>query len=339
MSFFGRYFPFWHFPKAWKCSHVANYFSKKKATSHKNNQKISCQASEILAMFPVVRHFAYTIVQPRGHCPEASLALLAMAMAMHDGNQAGVTTRASLLDAMEDAIDRFTKAFDIPLIKKWHCMLHLPDSMERHGLLPNCFASETKHVQIGALATNLQNQNHFEKHLLGQVVAKEISLLDQPNLFSRSKPGFQESAGQFEFIPETPVDQALCSHFAKIRGATCSSGDVVLYHVGNHVHPPWQVAEIKLHFDFQGHAATLVNAWGLKEYLPSKQYATCSLSTNMGFIPTGDILASVIWSKNTIDAKVLLPCQIYSKDLSAKCSMLAGNVFFGNNFFWPTSWQ
>ena len=35
----------------------------------------------------------------------------------------------------------------------------------------------------------------------------------------------------------------------------------------------------------------------------------------MGFIPTEDILAPVIWSKNDTEAKVLLPYQIYSKDL------------------------
>lgn len=217
--------------------------------------------------------------------------LLAMSMAIgqvHDGNQAGVTTRASLLDAMEDAIDQFTIAFDTPLIKKWHWMLHLPDSLERHGLLPNCFASERKHKPIGALAANLQNQNHFEKHLLSQVVAKEISLLDQPNLFPegifllKAKQASKKVLANLNLFLETPVDQALCSHFAQVRGATCSAGDVVSYHVGNHVHPPWQVAEIKLHFDFQGHAATLVNAWGLKEYLPSKQYAIRSVSTYLG---------------------------------------------------------
>jgi len=81
------------------------------------------------------------------------------------------------------------------------------------------------------------------------------------------------------------------------------------------VHPPWQVAEIKLQFDFQGHATTLVNAWALQQYFPRKQYAICTASANMGFIPTEDILAPVIWSKNDTEAKVLLPYQIYSKDL------------------------
>ena len=219
------------------------------------------------------------------------------------------------------AIDHFAAAFDTPLIKKWHWMLHLPDSLARHGLLPNCFASERTHKPIGALANNLQNQNHFEQHLLSQVVAKEISFLDQPNLFPegvfllKAKDASKKVLARLNLFLETPVDQALSSHFAKVRGATCSSGDVVLYHVGSHVHPPWQVAEIKLQFDFQGHATTLVNAWALQQYFPRKQYAICTASTNMGLIPAEDILAPVIWSKNDTEAKVLLPYQIYSKDL------------------------
>ena len=145
--------------------------------------------------------------------------------------------------------------------------------------------------------------------------------LDQPNLFPegvfllKAKDASKKVLANLNLFLETPVDQALSSHFAKVRGVTCSSGDVVLYHVGSHVHPPWQVAEIKLHFDFQGHATTLVNAWDLQQYLPSKQYAICIASTNMGFIPTEDILAPVIWTKNDTEAKVLLPYQIYSKDL------------------------
>ena len=132
------------------------------------------------------------------------------------------------------AIDHFAAAFDTPLIKKWHWMLHLPDSLARHGLLPNCFASERTHKPIGALANNLQNQNHFEQHLLSQVVAKEISFLDQPNLFPegvfllKAKDASKKVLAHLNLFLETPVDQALSSHFAKVRGATCSSGDVVL---------------------------------------------------------------------------------------------------------------
>ena len=145
--------------------------------------------------------------------------------------------------------------------------------------------------------------------------------LDQPNLFPegvfllKAKDASKKVLANLNLFLETPVGQGLELTFCQSKRSHLQFGDVVLYHVGSHVHPPWQVAEIKLHFDFQGHATTLVNVWDLQQYLPSKQYAICTASTNMGFIPTEDTLAPVIWSKNNTEAKVLLPYQIYSKDL------------------------
>lgn len=234
---------------------------------------------------------------------------------VHDGNQAGTITRASLLTAMEEAIQSFAKAFDVPLIKKLHWMLHLPDALTRYGTLPNCLQ------QKGALATNLQNQDRFEKHLLEQAIAKEISTLDQPDLFKEGvflvnpKAASKKVLANLFASLQIELHQALTSHVAKVRGTTCIAGDVILYHVGNHVHPHWQVAEIKLHFGFQGTAMTMIHAWDLQSYVPAKQYASCKPSNMLGFIPTEDILVSVIWTQSSSEAKVLLPHRIYAKDV------------------------
>ena len=48
-------------------------------TSHKNNQKISVQASECLAIYPIVRQFVYNVALPNGLQAPACQALLAMA--------------------------------------------------------------------------------------------------------------------------------------------------------------------------------------------------------------------------------------------------------------------
>ena len=37
--FLERYFPFWHFPKAWKCSHVANHFFQEKSHTPQEQPK------------------------------------------------------------------------------------------------------------------------------------------------------------------------------------------------------------------------------------------------------------------------------------------------------------
>ena len=59
----------------------------------------------------------------------------------------------------------------------------MPDTHQRFGFLPSCFANERKHKPIGQLATSLLNKKNFETNLLEQALAKEICHLDQPQLF------------------------------------------------------------------------------------------------------------------------------------------------------------
>ena len=152
-------------------------------TSHKQNGKKTCQASECLAMFPIIRHFIHSVAMPKGHKPEACQAFLAMAAFMdqvHDGNQAGLITRTTLLPAVEQAIQSFHQAFpELSLIKKWHWQFHMPDALQRFGFLPSCFANERKRAPAQALL----NQKKIEANLLEQALAQEICHLDTADLF------------------------------------------------------------------------------------------------------------------------------------------------------------
>ena len=145
---------------------------------------------DLLTIFPIVRHYLHTIIMPAGSCPKACEAFLAHADLLdqvHQGTMYGATTRASLLPAAEFAIQSFQEAdFGVPLMKKWHWLLHLPDFLQSHGTLPSTFTTERKHKTIGKLATNLQKTTAFESHLMQQVVAMEIITLKEPGLFPDS---------------------------------------------------------------------------------------------------------------------------------------------------------
>ena len=240
---------------------------------------------------------------------------------VHDGNQAKAITHASLLQAMEAALETFQIAFDVPMIKKWHWMLHLPDHLARYGLLPNCFAQERKHKPIGQQANLLTNQKLYERHLLDQVVAKEISHLDAPDLFPegvflfKPRPASKKVLANLNLLLETKVTAAVCCNAAKVRGATISTGDAILYHAGHRVQPHWQVGEVQNHFNFGGHCSTLIKARDIHSYMPSQQYCKCTRSDTLGFIPIETILVAVVHTKGQQDSKVLLPYPIYSKDL------------------------
>ena len=111
------------------------------------------------------------------------------------------------------ALKTFKIAFDVPMIKEWHWMLHLPDHLARYGLLPNCFAQERMHKPIGQQANLLTNQK-YERHLLDQ--AKEISHLDAPGLFPESvfllkpKPASKKVLANLNLLLE-PKSMQLCN--------------------------------------------------------------------------------------------------------------------------------
>ena len=153
-------------------ANISVYFSKRRKL--KKIRKPKC-AAECLAIFPVMRYFLETIIQPQGLCPEAVKSFLAMALVIdqcHGGIQWKATTRASLLSAVEDCNYAFQAAFpDAPMIRKWHWHLHLPDSYAKFEPLPSCFTCERKHKTISSFDSRLLKTQSFEANLLEQILA------------------------------------------------------------------------------------------------------------------------------------------------------------------------
>ena len=122
-QFLERYYQLWQYPKSHKCQYIHTLFQKKKIEKNKKAQKFSCTASECLAIFPVMRHFLETIIQPQGLCPKEVKSFLAMALVIdqcHGGIQWKTTTRSSLLAAVEDCNQSFSEAFpEATMIRKW----------------------------------------------------------------------------------------------------------------------------------------------------------------------------------------------------------------------------
>ena len=179
--------PIGFFPRVGKANTLAATLPRK-MTSHKQNGKPSCQVSECLAMFPTIRHFIHSVAMPKGHKPEACQAFLAMAAFIdqaHDGNQAGLITRTTLLPAVEQAIQTFHQAFpEISLVKKWHWQFHMPDTLQRFGFLPSCFANERKHKPIGALAQALLSQKKLRPTCWSKPLPKRSAIWTQ-QIFSK----------------------------------------------------------------------------------------------------------------------------------------------------------
>ena len=339
-QFLENFFPLWQFPKNSKTPHLGTFFQKKKVASHKNSQKISCQASECLALFPVVRHFVHSVANPQKHQPKACAALLAMANLIdqiQDGNLANLISRDTLVQAAENAITTFQQAWpDIPLIKKWHWQFHMGDTHQRFGRLVSCFANERKHKPIGALAQALQNTKNFETNLLEQVLSQEICKLDQQDVFKdgvylvSSKPASKATLQTLAKLLGEPIAKAQSSLCASVTHTQCCKGDVVLYQTNGTI----GVAEIQMHLHIHDVLTTLVKVWHIQEWKPSQQFARCHIDQSLGFVPTKDILVPIIHHQSQGNAKVLLPYQIYSKyTLPWKKRLHLGNAWVANVCF------
>lgn len=319
-NFLEEYFQRFQFPKAWKASHVHSLFTKKKVEKFRKANKFSCLASEILAIYPIVRHLIHVHLEPRKLCPEACQAFCTMAEIIdqcHGGTQWKVTTRASLLEAIEAGNQAFAHAFPtVGMIKKWHWHLHLPDSYARYGHLPSCFTCERKHKTISSFATRLQHTQGYEINLLQQVVSNEIMALQQENVFPNAatlvkpKKATQKQKDIISIFLLGPCEDAFSSMCARLaQGGQIFNEDVIIYQKGSE----WRIAQVQFHVQICGTQATLVQVWEIQEYHLDKQYVKCNVSSQYGFISLSSILFPVTFAKGNDGAKVLLPYPLYAK--------------------------
>ena len=104
-----KYVQLWSCPGASKAGHLPALFSSRMVSKHQASYKFCCQASDLLTIFPIVRHYLHTIIMPLGSCPKACEAFLAHADLLdqvHQGTMYGATTRASLLRSLPSRASR-----------------------------------------------------------------------------------------------------------------------------------------------------------------------------------------------------------------------------------------
>ena len=148
--------------------------------------------------------------------------------------------------------------------------MHLPDSLARFGHLPSCFTCERKHKTISSFATKLLKTDSFEAHLLEQILANEICVLKEPNIFPAVAHLVKERtaiAKEIEAIApfmSQECSRAKISSVAKLsRGIQIHSGDAIVYSNGDGL-SSWSVAQVLFHAYVFGMATTLVEMWTIE---------------------------------------------------------------------------
>ncbi len=99
----------WRWPSKHYSAHLPDIFSEDRQDSHRDAKHIKCQASDLIALQPVLAHFVRTVLVPTGLCTaecNAFLAMCEMAEFIASFNRGKVTPTM-----MSNAVNNFLKLF------------------------------------------------------------------------------------------------------------------------------------------------------------------------------------------------------------------------------------
>jgi hypothetical protein len=298
-------------------SNLGRFFDDTRRTSNRKAGTFKCQASDALALYPVLSFFVLTMFLRTGHAVPACGAFITLCdlLDLFTSCARGVVTPLMMRRRVHLFLDAFVAAFGVQsMIPKCHWLLHFARHLERWGNLLACFVTERKHKMLKRYANDLDNTSHFERSLMAEVVCHQIQALDDPNTFSSAiglvKPQkaprkladvlMAEFQVEYEFVAT-----ATTSRFSKF--ATCSKKDVVLFTKG----ASYVAGEIWAHADIHGVAVSIVSEWALLEHAAATMSATWTVQQNPVYIATSDILAACVWTRMSHNVvRTFLPTRV-----------------------------
>ena len=192
-------------------------------------------ASELLAIFPLVRHFIEAVVRPR--CPVImrdaleSFASLCQAVAMLNAMKRVSTniTRQNcdkLKATLATHLRLFQRAYGSDCVRpKHHLCQHLADQIFAHKLVIDCWPCERKHRSLKRLAGTIDNTRGFERSLLGRAIAEQV-FHTPDDTFGFTLLGAQTAAAEMAAVLRAEsVSIARSVRFGVVR---LSVGDIII---------------------------------------------------------------------------------------------------------------
>lgn len=140
-------------------------------------------ASDVIAVLPLLRHLAVTVVIPKaGNVKEVQsfLALSDVVIYVQNLKMKRLGTIAdSELDQLQQMQRRHLDCFIVAwgenaVLPKHHYSLHLPHAIRRDGILLDAFALERKHRNAKRIASSIDNSVHFERSLHSRVLNEQL---------------------------------------------------------------------------------------------------------------------------------------------------------------------
>jgi hypothetical protein len=303
------FFALWKLPDAYAMPHLPDMFAPKRVEAYKKAKKFKCQASECLALYPIMAMFVQTVPMKQNICLPQCQAFIAMCDVLDILQNIAIQTvePAQLVQAVETALEAFVVAgWKQLMIKKFHWLLHYGDHLQKFKMLPACWSLERKHKLVNKFANPLCNTIKFEQSVLEELLSHELTTLKQDGLFESTtillKPHpcskkFAQFISQC-FNTAVAPDECLVGAHAKLSSSfTCSKRDVVLLQSSD-VSNLWEAAEVWAHFELGGRTYSLVSMLQLLSYEPERSCTKWQSGDWPLILETHDILCCLTYSKS-----------------------------------------
>ena len=207
-SLFKGYILKWIWPSRYYTAHLASIFEESRAKSHRAANHVKCQASDIMAMMPILAQFTSDILLPSGVCTrecQTFLKFCDMAEFITSVNRGGVL-HTQISDTVHSFLAAFVATWGVSyLIPKFHWRLHFGLSFQRWGTLLACFVNERYHKNPKQYASDLKNTSSKPGlSLLKEVVCHQLASVQAPGALDFSigliKPISKPSRADYALI-------------------------------------------------------------------------------------------------------------------------------------------
>lgn len=300
----------WHLPRAFASCKLPDLFSPTRVESHRKAYKLKCQASDILSFYTICRYYVQSMGPRVSALEKECKAFVALSqvldMLCSIGKQRIVG--AELDAAVEAALSAFVDAnWSDYMIKKFHWLLHLGDTLEEMKQLVPCWCLERKHKQVTAVATKVTNISYFEKTICAELLGEQLHRMARTPLPCIGlSQDCKAPKALLTFVEEHFGQNCMvytANHVILQGGGKVYKQDVVLLASED----KWDCGHVKAPLKVNGQTFCLVQLYKLNSYDASKLLATWKNSEEMALVPLAEVLTAVTYTCLTDGVLTLIP--------------------------------
>lgn len=173
--------PAWCFPASTssKCKALHQVFDCYRSSSSEKADKLKANASEVLSLYVLLRHFLETYSSPLPHAEYQSFAaackILDLLMLAKRGVAVAAETAAEMQSVVASFLQAHLTAYGNEHVKpKHHWLQDIPAQLHRDQMVLDAFIVERGHLKVKTVAENIDNTSSFEASVTAGIINTQI---------------------------------------------------------------------------------------------------------------------------------------------------------------------